>query len=126
MRGSKLPRSASDDAKMARKFSNLKMEGKVRAALQLLTKGTESGSLRLDDVEESGNTVRDILKDKHPHSEPPHPDVLLSSDVADNDFHPVIFDSITAETIRKSALLTEGTAGPSYKQHRVLFNTHNT
>ena len=91
MRGSKLPRSASDDAKMARKFSNLRMEGKVRAALQFLTKGTESGSLRLDDVvEESGKTVRDILKDKHPHSEPP---VLLSSDVADNDFHPVIFDS---------------------------------
>ena len=61
------------------------MEGKVRAALQLLTKGTESGSLKLDDVEESGKTVRDILKDKHPHSEPPHPDVLLSSDVADNE-----------------------------------------
>ena len=120
MRGSKLPRSASDDAKMARKFSNLKMEGKVRAALQLLTKGTESGSLRLDDVvEESGKTVRDILKDKHPHSEPP---VLLSSEVADNDFHPVIFDSITAETIRKSALLTESTAGP-FTNNTVYFST---
>ena len=77
MRASKLPRNASDDAKMARTFSNLMMEGNVRAALQLLTKGTESGLLRLDDVvEESGKTVRDILKDKHPHSEPP---ILMSS-----------------------------------------------
>ena len=58
MRASKLPRNASDDAKMARTFSNLMMEG---AALQLLTKGTESGLLRLDDVvEESGKTVRGI------------------------------------------------------------------
>ena len=28
-------------------------------------------------------------------------------------FHPVLFDTITAEAIRKSALLTEGSAGPS-------------
>ena len=109
----------NDDAKVARKFSNLMMEGKVRAALQLLTKKTESGPLRLDDVaEESGRTVRDILKDKHPHTEPPHtepphPDVLLNTDLADSDFHPVLFDSITAEVIRKSALLTQGSAGPS-------------
>ena len=76
------------------------IEGKVRAALQLLTKATESGPLRLKDVvEESGKTVRDILKDKHPHPEPPHTDVLLSTDVVDNDFHPVLFDSITAEAI---------------------------
>ena len=114
MQGLNLPRNANDDAKVARKFSNLMMEGKVRAALQLLTRETEAGPLRLDDVvEESGKTVRDILKDEHPHPEPPHPDALLSTNIVDSDFHPVLFDTITAEAIRKSALLTEGSAGPS-------------
>ena len=114
MRGLKLPRNANYDAKVARKSSNLMMEGKVRAALQLLTKETEAGPLRLDDVvERSGKTVRDILKDKHPHPESPHPDFLLSTNIVDSDFHSVLFDTITAEAIRKSALLTEGSAGHS-------------
>ena len=66
------------------------MKGKVRAALQLLTKETGAGPMRLDDVvEKSGKTVRDILKDKHPQPEPPHPDALLSTDIVDSDFHPV-------------------------------------
>ena len=92
------------------------MKGKVRAALQLLTKGAGSAPLRLDDrVEECGKSVRDILKDKHPHPMPLHPDVILTEDVtaASGDFHPVLFDSITAEAIRRSALRTEGSAGPS-------------
>ena len=92
------------------------MKGKVRAALQLLTKGAGSAPLRLDDrVEECGKSVRDILKDKHPHPMPLHPDVILTEDVtaASGDFHQVLFDSITAEAIRRSALQTEGSAGPS-------------
>ena len=114
MRGLKLPRNTNDDAKVARKFSNLMMKGKVRVALQLLTKETGAGPMRLDDVvEKSEKTVRDILKDKHPQPEPLHPDALLSTDIVDSDFHPVLFDSITAEAIRKSALLTEGSAGLS-------------
>ena len=114
MRGSNLLRNPSDDTKVALKFSNLMIEGKVRAALQLLTKATGSGLLRLDDVvEESGKTARDILKDKHPHPEPLHTNVLLSTDIVDNDFHPVLFNSIATEAIRKSALRTEGSAGSS-------------
>ena len=49
----------------------------------------------------------------NPKFKPPHPDALLSTDIVDSDFHPVLFDIITAEAIRKSALLTEGSAGPS-------------
>ena len=67
MRGLKLPRNTNDDAKVARKFSNPMMKGKVRVALQLLTKETGAGPMRLDDVvEKFGKTVQDILKDKHP------------------------------------------------------------
>ena len=113
---SRPPKNVGDDAKVARKFSKLMMEGKVRAALQLLNNETRSAPLMLDDVvEECGKSVRDILKEKHPHPKPPHPDVILSNDstTANNDFHPIVFDSITAESIRKSTLLTEGSAGPS-------------
>ena len=116
LQGSRLPKNAGDVAKVARKFSTLMMGGKVRAALQLLTKEVGSAPLRLDEViDECGRTVRDILKDKHPHPEPPHPDAIISTNtaVADSDFHPILFDSITAEAIRKSALLTDGSAGPS-------------
>ena len=49
----------------------------------------------------------------NPKFKPPHPDALLSTDIVDSDFYPVLFDIITAEAIRKSALLTEGSAGPS-------------
>ena len=50
--------------KAARKFSKLMMEGKVRAALRLLTKRMESGPLGLDEVTEdgSGKTVRDLWR----------------------------------------------------------------
>ena len=61
----------------------------------------------------SGRTVRDILEDKHPVSEPPHTDVILNEDLNNTDFHPILFDSITVEVIRNSALHTEGSAGPS-------------
>ena len=116
LQNSMTPKNTGDDAKVARTFSNMMMEGKVRAALQLLTKNAGSAPLRLDDVvEECGQTVRDILKDKHPHSEPPHADAILSTHIAtaNRDFHPILFVSITAEAIRRSALLTEGSAGPS-------------
>ena len=116
LQNSTAPKNEKEDAVVARKFSNLMMKKKVRAALQLLTKGAGSAPLRLDDmVEECGKSVRDILKDKHPHPMPLHPDVILTKDVtaACGDFHPVRFDRITAEAIRRSALQTESSAGPS-------------
>jgi len=41
--------------------------------------------------------------------------VLLNgaNSIQDNNFHPILFDSITADVIRTSALHTEGSAGPS-------------
>ena len=108
-------RDVKDDAITARTFSQLMMEGRVRTALQLLTKETRSGLLSLDEVisDGSGKTVRDILEDKHPDPEPIHADAILNEDTTNADFHPILFDSITAEVIPSSALHTEGSAGPS-------------
>ena len=110
------PKNAGENAMVARKFSNLMMKGKVRAALQLLNKGEGSAPMRLDDIVETcGKSVHDILKEKHPHPMPLHTDLILTEDItaASSDFHPVLFDSIIAEAIQRSGLLTEGPAGPS-------------
>ena len=107
--------NAKDDTTTARKFSQLMMEGRVRADLQLLTKETQSGPLRLNDAigDGSGKTVRDVLEDKHPDPAPIHPEAILSKDTTSVAFHPILFDSLTAEVIQNSALHTEGSAGPS-------------
>ena len=51
--------------------------------------------------------------EKHPLVSLANPNAVLTSETGDNDFHPVIFDSITAKVIRTAALKTEGSAGPS-------------
>ena len=109
-----LPKTGTiDDALTARKFSKMMMEGRVRAALKLLSDDSHTGLLSLDQIiDTSGKTVRDILKDKHPDPEPVHPKILLE-DAGDDSFHPAIFDNITVESIRTAALHTQGAAGPS-------------
>ena len=52
-----------------------------------------------------------FLEDKHPDPKPAHPEALLGDAV--DSFHPVIFESITADSIRTAALHTQGAAGPS-------------
>ena len=107
-------RDTADDTSAARKFSRMMMEGRVRAALKLLSDNSNTGLLSLDETidDTSGKTVRDVLEEKHPDPKPAHPETLLGD--ADNDsFHPAIFDNITAESIRAAALHTQGAAGPS-------------
>ena len=56
-------------------------------------------------------TVLDELRSKHPPSMTPNPDVII--DDQPDDFHPVIFDAVDGEAILRSALRTQGSAGPS-------------
>ena len=111
--------SLSDD-RIARTFSKLMMEGRVRAALRLLVKDGRTGLLKLDQVigaaeGSTGKTVKEILEEKHPDANQAYGDAILSR--SDNelhdDFHPILFESIDAEVIRNSALRTQGAAGPS-------------
>jgi len=53
------------EERKTRAFAKLMFEGKVRAALRLLSDQASSGILSLDQ-ELDGTSVRDILKDKHP------------------------------------------------------------
>ena len=111
-----LRRDVKDDVMITHKCSQLMMEGRVRGALQLLSRETRSGPLSLDRVVSDGSyrTVRDILEDDHHDSEhAAHADAILNEDLNNTDFHPILFDSITDEVIRNSAVHTAGSAGPS-------------
>ena len=109
-----LKRDTANDSSMARRFSKMMMEGRVRSALKLPSDNSDTGLLSLEETidDTSGKTVRDVLEDKHPDPKPVHPKALLGE--AENDeFHPTIFDSITGESIRTATLHTQGAAGPS-------------
>ena len=86
-------------------FSRYMLEGKVNAAIRLLSEDGSKGVLNLND-----DVMRE-LKLKHPDAETPTETALLQGPM--NMVHDVIFQSINGETIRNATLNTKGAAGPS-------------
>ncbi len=63
-----------------------------------------------DPTTSSTKIVREILEEKHPDANPTYADAILSmpdEDTPSNVSHPILFDSITADDIRTSALHTK-------------------
>ena len=92
------------------------IEGKVNAALRLLSDGDDAGVLSLDEtISEDGPSVREILKEKHPDAQALPDRVTNASPGTEEpmDIHPVFFDRITGATVRAAALKLSGSAGPS-------------
>ena len=103
-------RSAEDSAKA---FAKLMLQGKINAALNLLSTESGGGVLQLSDP------VIKSLVDKHPSPAPIQEDALLHGPV--NRVPSNYFDTIDEQTIAKAAQLTKGAAGPSHvdaKQYR--------
>lgn len=71
---------SEDNGKLARTFSKLMMEGRIRAALRLLARNTHTGLLSLDETvcNNSKRTVRAILEEKHPDVKPAHADTIIN------------------------------------------------
>ena len=71
----------------------------------------------MDDVIDLGDNTKkpvlDILKLKHPRAQPASPDAVPERNTAPPDVHPVVFEEITATSIRRTALQTKDAAGPS-------------
>ena len=86
-------------------FSKLMFQGKTKSALRLLSDQNKCEVLPL--TEES----RRVLIEKHPPAEPAHLSVLIKGPLQVQ--NPIIFAEITRETIRKAAIMTQGSAGPS-------------
>lgn len=103
-----------DQGKLARQFSNNMCQGKTKVALCLLHKQSRGGVLHLEDftdVSGERKSVREVLSDKHPPSQPAHPYTITSG--VPPEVHPVLFESLYATIIRSAALHVSGAAGPS-------------
>ena len=113
-------KTPSHDAKVAHRFSKLMMEGKVKAALRLITDQERGGLLPLDSVASSEgtttNTVRDILLEKHPSAQPPFPSAICEPSETIYEPHSVCFDRIDGSLIRNTVLRMDWAAGPSSMQ----------
>ena len=90
----------------ARSFAKLMWEGKVHAALNMLSKDYENGVLKIDD-----NILKE-LKTKHPPPAKIKEDSLLFGPINEMSQH--YFDEIDEIMVAKAANLTKGAGGPSH------------
>ena len=107
----------SDEGVIARNFGKMMEQGKVRNALQYLSRHTTGGVLSLDDLipgpDNELRSTRNILIDKHPAGKPPDPSSLLPGSTDLDPFNSIIFESLNADAIHLAAMHTHGSAGPS-------------
>ena len=112
------PSSTNSDT-IARTFRDLMFKGKVQYALRYLSRTTNGGVLKLEDLvpekTKDGEVVlrstSDVLKEKHPLGKDPDAHSLIDGEP--EAVNPIIFDGLDADTIRNAALHTHGAAGPS-------------
>ena len=103
----------------ARTFVKLMMEGRVKAALRLISNDNNGGPLDLDSHVESGSspttleTVREALLKIHLPKQPLKPSAIISPGTHVHEPHPVLFETIDGPLIRRTILMMDGAAGPS-------------
>ena len=90
---------------MAKVFAKLMMEGKVHAALRLLSKAESLG------VADLTPETMQKLADLHPNAIPASESVLKTGELPY--FDPIVFTNIDEQSIAKAATKTKGSAGPS-------------
>ena len=91
--------------RLNRRFADLFSKGEIHAALSLITEHGKGGVLELTPE------VREALKAKHPHAQPVDPDVLIQG--SSPTVNPILFETLTGEVVRETALAIRGAAGPS-------------
>ena len=104
------PRPDTDD-KAAEVFARLMLEGKVHAALHYLSDHEMNDVLHLDDTLDSGESVLEALRAKHPRAQDLDNALLLQGPI--EEVNTIIFDELDASAIRNAALHTHGAAGVS-------------
>ena len=91
------------------------MEGKVKAAICHVSNQSKGGILHMDsqvNLNES-DTVREILKKKHPPGMPIVPSAIIPPEEPVKEHHPVIFEDLNGSFIHSTALRTSGAAALS-------------
>ena len=95
----------------AQSFATLITKGKIHSALDQLTDG-QSGCVLHSDEKVGSKTVLEILKEKHPATAPLHVESIIM-DTPPTPPHLIQFEALTRQVIRRAALNTHGSAGPS-------------
>ena len=95
--------SRADDE--ALQFRKLMQKGRVNPSLRLLSKNEPKGLVELN------KQTREDLKSLHPRAEKASPETKLQEDPRPAAAY--LFESIDGETIWKTAIRTDGSAGPS-------------
>ena len=95
----------SDASSVARRFSQLMMSGKVKAALRLLSSDCDGKVLPF-----SSDVMESLVK-KHPKKRPPVSSTLVDDSAVSPHF--ILFDQLDAVRVRRVALKLHGAAGPS-------------
>ena len=85
---------------ISKRFSKLMEKGNVNGAMKILTNNMQKGILPLDD-----KTLK-LLHQKHPSPMKASEEVLLPD--KPEVIHPIKFENIDGETVRKAALKTKG------------------
>ena len=97
--------SSMTNAKISMKFRILTSKGNLNGALKLLTNYVSNGILPFTDA------TLQLLKQKHPESGEPPPEVLVEGPV--RKIHPIVYNDIDESLILKAAMLTKEGSGPS-------------
>ena len=89
----------------AKIFAKLVLKGKVNAAIRLLDDDTSSRIFPL-----SANVIK-TLRSKHPDAKPSNDTMMLHG--LFSHVNEMIFDGVNADLVRKYAIRTKGSHGPS-------------
>ena len=104
----RLPKNFSkpkDTEDLARRFAKLMLQGKVNPAIRLLDEGSNGGILPLTE-----DTMQ-CLQQKHPRGNAKNEMMLLQGPL--KKINSIIYDNINANLIKRCAINTKGSAGPS-------------
>ena len=114
----RLPKSNSySDRDEFKEFDKYMCSGKISNAIRCLTDETKGGVLSVNQkitVKGKTKSVLEILQEKHPKSKPLNPDLIVPDNPPNSlPFHPAIFDRLNAAALRRAAMKTNGSHGPS-------------
>ena len=101
------PKAPMAAEQAARVFARLVFQGRVGAAMRVLERQAEKAGF----VQKLTPEVIATLKKLHPPAQPAVDEALIQG--IPPEVHPVIYDALTAEEIKKAALRSSGAAGVS-------------
>ena len=112
----RLPKKSKKDHDEYKEFDKYMTTGRISSAIRCLSEDVKGGNLSTTEkitVDGKTRTVLDILHEKHPKSQPCNPAFIEQDPSNALPYHPQIFERINAACIRKSAMKTNGSHGPS-------------